>query len=315
MPASTIAEFGDRGAARPGRAPAVAYDFRRPTKISRDNVRALQMAYETFARRLTTLLTSGLREVCTVAVADIGQRSYDDYVGALESPTLMVPLAIAPLPGSGALQFSLPVALAAVDHMLGGPGGRQPTRTLTDIELGLLRGLLDQIAGVLRYALEPIVAIEPVVGAVEYTPQFLQVAGASDAMIVGEFDLAIGAEHSLLTIALPLASLLPRLNAQRPRETEAGDLAALSGAAAALRQRVGELALDVSLRFEPVVLTPARILSLAVGDVVPLTHRVGAPLTVHAGGTQYARAVAGKSGTRLAALVVSGPGASPKESK
>lgn len=313
MPAESIIDLPPRGALRaPVRAPVVAYDFRRPTKVSRDHVRSLQMAFETFARRLTTLLTSGLRQLCHVTPTDVRQQSYDDYIGGLESPTLIVPLGIVPLPGTGTVQFSLPIALAAIDHMLGGPGGRQPTRTLTDIETSLLGGLLDQVIGVLKYALEPIVALQPTIGTVEYNPQFLQAAGASDAMIVGEFEMVIGQERSPLTISLPLASLLPRLNAQRPHDVPA-DANLRDAATKRVRERLGELPLDVSLRFDPVGLSPTRVLSLAVGDLVPLTHRVGAPLTVHAGGVRYAHAVAGKSGNHLAALVVDGPSGTPKE--
>lgn len=303
-----------RGVVRaPARGPIVAYDFRRPTKISREHVRSLQMAFETFARRLTTLLTSGLRQICQVTVSDISQQSYDDYIGGLENPTLVVPLSIAPLPGTATMQFSLPITLAAIDHMLGGPGGRQQSRTLTDIEATLLRGLLDQIMGVLRYSIEPIVPMDPVAGAIEYNPQFVQASSASDAVIVGEFEMSIGEERSPLTISLPLASLLPRLNAQRPRESsqEADEKAAL--AAVRLRERLSDLPLEVSLQFDQVALSPTHILTLAVDDLVPLAHRVGAPLTVHAGGVRYARAVAGKSGTRLAALVVEGPSGTVKE--
>jgi flagellar motor switch protein FliM len=271
------------------------------------------MAYETFARRLTTLLTSGLRQVCQVTISDVSQRSYDEYIGRLESPTLMVPLTISPLTGTGTVQFSLPIALAAVDHMLGGPGGRQPVRTLTDIETSLLRGLLDQIVGVLRYALEPIVALEPTVGTIEYNPQFVQAAGAADAVVVGEFELVIGQERSPLRISLPLAALLPRLNATRRRDGTAAPEEPGAGALARLRDRVGDLPLDVALQFDAIALSPSRILALSAGDVVPLGHRVGAPLTLHAGGVRFAGAVAGKAGTRLAALVVHGPIVHPKE--
>lgn len=272
----------------------------------------MQMAYETFARGLTTLLTSGLRQLCQVSVADISQQSYDDYIGGLESSTLIAPLTIAPMPGTGTIQFSLNIALAAIDHMLGGPGGTQPARPLTEIEVGLLRGLLDQILGVLRYALEPIVAFEPIAGAIEHSPQFLQAAGAADAMIIGEFDLVIGRERSPLTIGLPLSALLPRLEAQRPRDAAASPNAE-HPAGAVLRDRLADVELAVSLQFDAVSLSPAHILSLAEGDIVPLSHQVGAPLSVHAGGTRYARAVAGRAGTRLAALVVEEPNTTVKE--
>ena len=69
---------------RPGANPTpvtrgpVAYDFRRPAKLSREHVRSLQVAHETFARRLTTLLTSGLRQVCHVELGEVTQQNYDE---------------------------------------------------------------------------------------------------------------------------------------------------------------------------------------------------------------------------------------------
>ena len=283
----------------------VPYDFRRPSKLSREHIRALQMAYETFARRMTTLLTSSLRQVCQVAVTDISQQSYEEYVTGLESQTLLAPLTLAPLAGTGVLEFSLPVALAAIDHMLGGPGGQQAPRTLTDIETTLMRGLLDQTVATLRYALEPIVAVSPALGPIEYNPQFVQAAGATDAVVVGEFEMVIGAEHCSMTLCVPLAPLLPRLMAQRPREgSDEVDPSAAETTARRLRERLGDVPLEVAVRFAPVALSPDRILTLAEGDLITLDHRSGAPLTLQAGGITFGSAVAGRSGNRLAALIV-----------
>jgi flagellar motor switch protein FliM len=266
------------------------------------------MAYETFARRTTTLLTSGLRQVCTVTVTEITQQSYEEYIGSLAPQTLMTPVSIQPIPGTGVLEFSLPVALAAIDHMLGGPGGAQVARTLTDIETTLLRGLLDQMSGTLRYALEPVLAVTPVLGKIEYNPQFVQAAGATDTVVVASFDMAVGKERCVLSICLPLAPLLPKLTAQRAREqADAQAELAAADTARRLRERLGDVPLEVSVRFAPLELSPSRILSLSEGDIVPLNHRVGAPLSVEAGGITFAQAVAGKSGKRLAALVVDTP--------
>jgi flagellar motor switch protein FliM len=282
----------------------VPYDFRRPTKLSREHVRMLQFAYGTFARRLTTLLTSGLRQVCQVSLSDISQQSYEEYITALESQTLMVPFTAAPLAGTCVLQFSLPVALAAVDYMLGGPGGEQVPRQLTEIEVTLLRGLIEQMTSVLRYALEPVAAINPDLGAIEYNPQFVQAAGATDAMVVADFDMIVGSEQSRVTLCMPLAPLLPLLIAQRPRSLDGDDVDGLASDARQLRERLGEVPLEVCVEFEPLSLTPGRILHLTEGDLVVLDHRVGAPLTVRAGGSAYAHAIAGRSGSRLAALIV-----------
>jgi flagellar motor switch protein FliM len=287
------------------RGEVTSYDFRRPTKLSREHVRLLQMAYDTFARRLATVLTSKLRQVCQVSLIDIAQYSYEEYVTGLDSQTLLVPVSAPPLAGTGVLQFALPTALASVDYMLGGPGGSQPARTLTDIETTLLGGLLDQMIGVLRYALEPIVVITPTLGAIEYNPQFLQAAGSTDAMVVAQFEMVVGSESGTATLCLPLVPLLPVLMMQRPTHVGA-DVDALGeqSAAALLRERLGEVPLDVSVQFESFRISPERILTLSEGDVVVLEHRVGVPLTLRAGATVFAQAVAGKAGNRLAALIV-----------
>jgi flagellar motor switch protein FliM len=290
-----------------GRVGAVPYDFRRPTKLSREHVRMLQIAYGTFARRLTTLLTSGLRQVCQVTLTEISQQSYEEYVTGLESQTLIVPFAAAPLAGTCVLQFSLPVALAAVDYMLGGPGGEQLPRQLTDIEATLIRGLIDQIVGVLRYSLEPIIAVTPDLGAIEYNPQFVQAASATDAMVIADFDMVIGSERSRVSLCLPLAPLLPVLIAQRPRALDGDDTVGAESAATLMRERLGDVPLEVSLEFRALSLNPTRILTLTEGELIVLDHRVGVPLTLRAGGTAYARAIAGRSGSRLAALIVDTP--------
>ena len=267
----------------------------------------LQMAYETFARRLTTLLTSGLRQVCKVTIVDISQRSYEEYVTELETQTLMVPISVPPLAGTGILQFSLPTALSAIDHMLGGPGGKQPPRTLTEIETTILRGLLDQMVDVLRYSFESIVAIHPSIDSIEYNPQFVAAATATDAMVVGEFEMVIGTETCPLTICLPLTPLLPKLTTQRTRVDSADATMVNNETARQLRERLGDVPVEITVRFSPVDLSPARILSLAEGDIVALSHKVGAPLTLRAGGVTFAKAMAGKSGSRLAALIVQTP--------
>jgi len=153
------------------------YDFRRPTKLSREHVRTLQIAYEAFARRHTTLLTTTLRAVSQVELISIGQQTYDEYIASLSSPTIVALFTIDPLPGTAILEFSLNTAMACIDHMLGGPGGPQPQRPLSEIETPLLKGLIERTLQELRYAFETIVTLNPEMTAIEYNPQFAQAGG------------------------------------------------------------------------------------------------------------------------------------------
>ena len=117
--------------------------------------------------------------------------------------------------------------------------------------------------------------------------------------------MVIGAQRCRLTLCVPLAPLLPRLMAQRPREGgDDVDPSAVAATARRLRERLGDVPLDVAVRFAPVTLSPDRILTLAEGDLITLDHRSGSPLSLQAGGITFGTAVAGRSGNRLAALVV-----------
>jgi flagellar motor switch protein FliM len=285
---------------------AVPYDFRRPTKLSRDHVRALQMCYETYARRVTTLLTSGLRQLCQVNLVAIEHQSYEEYIATLAPTTILSILDMGPLPGIALFEFSVPTALACVDYLLGGPGGDQPTRQLTDLETGLLRNLIEQMLSVLRYAVEPTIGLDPALRSIEFNPQFVQAAGASDGVIVGSFQMRVGNQVCVSTLCIPFASLLPRLQVGKEgRVQTAGEQQAEQQAARQVRAALGNVPVEVSLSFQPVQLTPNEIVRLEPGDVINLRHRVTTPLVVQSGGITFAHALAGRQGSRLAGLVVS----------
>jgi len=284
------------------------YDFRRPTKLSREHVRTLQIAYETFARQHATLLTTSLRAVSQVSLISIEQLTYDEYISSLSSPTIVAMFSIEPLPGTAILEFSLSTAMACIDHMLGGPGGPQPQRPLTDIESPLLNGMIERTLGELRYAFETIVAIRPQMTTIEYNPQFAQAGATSDAVIVSSFDMRVGTEECLATICLPFGSIFPKLQGDQGAAvlTESQRIAR----EIAYRNVVAGLEgapIEVSVKFQPVRMHPADLIGLRPGDVVPLAHPVSAPLAVTTADITFAHAVPGSHGTRLACLVVPSP--------
>jgi flagellar motor switch protein FliM len=295
-------------AGRPGRAAKTGpqpYDFRRPATLPREQVRAVQLACETFARRYSTLFTSTLRVVSHVTLVSIEQVTYEEYVAGLTTPTLMALIGMEPLPGTAILEFSLATAMVSVDHLLGGPGGPQPQRPLSELEIPLLRGLLDGALEELRYALEPLAVVRPQLGAIEYNPQFVHVAGPQDAMVVASFEMRVGtAEECVATMCLPLAMILPSLTedpdvvltpAQRiDRDQAYRDMAA----------GLQHVPVEVAVRFIPMRMHPAELVSLRPGDVLRLEHPLTAPMEVRAAGLTFAHAVAGSQGNRLACLVV-----------
>jgi flagellar motor switch protein FliM len=302
------------GPARAGRATRrskadgpLPYDFRRPTKLSREYVRRLQIVYETFARRYATLLTSTLRVVSHVTLVSIEQLTYDEYIASLASPTMLAQLTLEPLPGTAVLEFSLNAVMASIDHMLGGPGGAQPQRPLTDIETPLLRRLLERVLGELRFAFEPLVTVAPMLASIEYNPQFVQAGAASDAVVVASFEMRVGEEDCVATFCLPLGSIYAKLNEDTDVTYTPAQRLAREVAHRNMVAGLENTPIEVSVRFSSRTMSPADLAGLRPGDVVRLDHPVTAPLDVMAAGLTFARAVPGNQGSRLACLVVPSP--------
>jgi flagellar motor switch protein FliM len=284
------------------------YDFRRPTKLSREHVRTLQMAYESFARQYTTLLTSKLRAVSQVTLISIEQLTYGEYLDSLESPTVMALIELEPLPGTSILEFSLSSAMACIDHMMGGSGGKQPQRPLTEIEQPLIHSLLEHVLHEFRIAFEPIVEIRPTLIGMEYNPQFAQASAASDAMIVASFEMRIGAEDCVATICMPFGSVFAKLQheAGGPELSDAQRVSR-DQALRNMSLNLHSTPIDVSVRFESIRMAPSDLVALRPGDIIPLYHPVTSPLAVSSAGVTFAHAVPGSSGKRLACLVVPPP--------
>jgi flagellar motor switch protein FliM len=284
----------------------VPYDFRRPIQLSREHSRILQLGFDGFARQATTVFTSSLRTVCQVAIASIDQRSYAEYVDSLDAATYLTMFAADPMPGLGVLEIPLTATMSCVDHMLGGPGHTdQPQRPLTEIESGVIGGLIERLLGEMRYSLAGIVPLEPAITGTEYSPQFAQVAGAADVMVVASFDLRVDERPYRMTICLPFSGLLPHLSAAAaPAPASDRERAKRAQAAELLQSQFSEVPLEVAVRFRPTHLGPDDLAALVPGDVLRLSHPASAPLDVCVEKEIFAHATAGAQGQRLAALIV-----------
>ena len=287
----------------------VPYDFRRPIQLSREHQRILMLAFDNFARQASTVFTSSLRTVCQVTLRGIEQRTYNEYVDSLGNQTYMTLFTADPMPGLGVLEMPIFAIMSCVDHMLGGPGSDdQPNRALTEIETGVVRDFIARVLNEMRYSMASVLPLEPMPAAVEYSPQFAQVASPADVMVVAELELRIGERPHRMTVCLPFSGLHPYLsNASNPGPVSDRERAARVHAADLLRQQMDHVPVSVAVRLRPTQLGPIDLSALQTGDVLRLSHPATAPLEVTLDGTTFAHASPGARGQRLAALIVDTP--------
>jgi flagellar motor switch protein FliM len=268
--------------------PAVrSFDFRRPSKLTRDHIRSLEMVHETFAGQFATVLSSSLRVVATTAVTGIDELTYDEYVHELPSQTHLVFLSLEPLPGLTTLQLPLDSALVLVDLLLGGQGRRVPDRPLTDIESSLVRKLLERGLDELAFAYESVLQISPEITGHESNPQFAQTVAPSDLVVVVRFTLDVAtatpSDPAPITLCYPLSSLQPVLDAVAGTTQDGDGLRGAVEARQVMAARLHEVPVEVCVRFRPRPLSAEEILNLSPGDILVLPHAADAPLTASVG--------------------------------
>lgn len=265
----------------------------------------MQIVQETLARGFTTALASKLRAVCSVSIRDIEQRPYDEHVRELPNPASLTLLSLQPLGGAAMLHLPLRVGYAAAELLLGGVGGaNQPRRQMTDLELALVRSILELTLPEIRYAFETIVAIEPVIIAQESNPQFVQLAAPTDMVIVASFDIRIEAVTDVMTLCIPFSSLQPHLDALSITDRSNGETAEKI---AEDQQRVDRHIRSADVvtvaQFRSTIATSHEIVDLGIGDVLLFNHPVGVPLTLQTGGVPIFDVTIGRVNRHLALQV------------
>lgn len=279
------------------------YDFRRPNKLNREHVRALEIVGETFARQLTTVLGTSLRTGVTTSMDDISQYTYDEYVRELPNPTLLTVLDLPPLKGSALFHLPASLTMAIVDRLLGGTGGGHvPSRAPTEIELRLLTNLLDRVLDRLGVAFDPLVPVRPQLNRTESNPQFAQVSAPTDMVVVTAFTVKIDGSASPVSLAVPFTTLAPVLEQATNRDKVGDDELAIE-LRRTLESSLRHSGLEVRVRFDEITLPSRRIATLRPGDVLSLDQPVDTPLTVEVAGLPRFLATAGTKGRRVACLV------------
>lgn len=261
------------------------YDFRRPSQISRDDLRQLVAYCEQFSRRASVTLSSDLSALASVVPPDsIEQCTYEEFAAGLENPGHVVVLALRPGHGAAVLYLSSKVALTLVERKMGGPGSpEQRRRSLTDIEVGVLAELVNMLVHDLTQSIAPLVSVTGTVSRTESNPQLVQAVPATDVVTLLRFTLRFGALSDEVVFCLP-ASFWQEVFKGRPTEDGPALTEAQRRAQSTLERRLLDTPVEVRLRFDGIQVSVPDVAQLAVGDELPLNAHEGDQLIVDVAG-------------------------------
>ncbi|UZW07154.1 flagellar motor switch protein FliM, partial [Treponema pallidum] len=127
------------------------YDFRRPDKFSKEQMRTLSLMHETFARLTTTSLSAQLRSMVHVHVASVDQLTYEEFIRSIPTPSTLAVITMDPLKGNAVLEVDPSITFSIIDRLFGGTGqAAKVQRDLTDIENSVMEGVIVRILANVR---------------------------------------------------------------------------------------------------------------------------------------------------------------------
>ncbi len=282
------------------------YDFRRPDKFSKDQIRTLQMMHETFARLTTTALSAQLRALVSVHVASVDQLTYEEFVRSIPNPTTLAVINMDPLKGSGVLEIDPSITFTIIDKLFGGIGeSSRITRELTDIELSVMEGIIVRILGNLREAWSNVIDLRPRLGNIETNPQFAQIVPPNDMVVLITLETKVGEVEGMTNLCIPYITIEPiisKLSAQYwyssiRKGTTDENLAIIQG-------RLENVELQVVAELGEVSITMQEILNLTIGDVIKLPDtKVNSDMILRVGGRKKYKCRPGMIGSRIAVQI------------
>ena len=264
---------------------AQPYDFRRPDRIAKDQLRAIHLLHENFSRSLASSLSAYLRAYVVVNLVSVEQMSFLEFTQCLPSPTCMIALGLTPYDGSAVVELNPALVFPILEMLLGGTGktSAKITRETTEIEQSILEGLYRIILNDLRQAWSQVATLGFTIDSHETEPQLLQVLSPNEAVVAVSIEVRVGDTSGMMNIGVPaivVKMLRQRFDQQwstrRSHATEDNHARMLRIVAGA------EAQLDARLDATPV--TMETLLDLEPGDTLLLDYPVRRPLDLSVNG-------------------------------
>ncbi len=191
----------------------LGYDFKRPERVGKEQMRALQSLHDGFSRNLGASLSAVLRSMVEVRLISVDQLTYSEFVYSLTIPTCFNLLKPMPLDGNWVLDISPSLLFPIIDRMLGGgvSGDSTLKRPLSDIELRLATRISNVFLRELQTAWANIVELDIEVERVESNPQLVQIVPPNEVVVMVGFELSVGQVRGMINLCIPYNSI-ERLN-------------------------------------------------------------------------------------------------------
>ncbi len=283
------------------------YDFTKPNKFSKDQLRGLQRIHEQFCRAYSGLMSAKFRTRFNLQFQTIDQLTFGEFVRSLPNPSVLSVFEASPLPGSIVVQLSPDSAFIMHDRLCGGQGHVYGfSRGLTDIEMAVFkRQVIASFARILKDAWQDIETIDFRLEQLESNPQFLQLASDRDVVVVVSLRFEFNDVTDNFNICIPFRTIEPLLSKITQHRLFESLAPPDPEKIAQLKEKVKTVIIPIEVELGSAAVTAGDLLSLEVGDVIELDRKRTENVDVRIGSLTKFKATPGKLGDKLGVVITS----------
>jgi flagellar motor switch protein FliM len=282
------------------RARVVPYNFSSAGQISNDQLRAISMLNDLFARNLTHNLAAWLRTRFQVNLVSAEQIQFNEFLLRIPEISYVASVRLEPLGAISVLQLDLGLAPPIIDLLLGGDGKDGPLRELTDIEESILGSVVEIVCRELTVAWQP-VGLSFLFERRQMQTQVARLISVAEKTLCLSFEIRMPHSSGLLNLAFPAVvanTILRRLTTDWSRRRRpAGEAQARMGAA------VRRIRFGCSLQLPTVRLPASALENLEPGSILRLEMAANTLPLWRVGGQPLSQAQAIRQGPHRAARI------------
>ncbi|HSH36599.1 flagellar motor switch protein FliM [Schnuerera sp.] len=248
------------------------YDFMNPQKIAKDQLRTLEIIHENFGRLFQTFLSGYLRAPIKISILTVDQFAYSEFSNAVSNPAFLSIIDFTPLNGQILMDISTNVVYSMIDRLLGGDGTKeQEVRTFTEIELTLLKGMIDKSMTLFKEAWSNVIDLKPKLDKIEVNPQFAQIVPHNETIALITMNLEVGSVEGMINICIPYLVIEPILDKLSTRFWFSTTQKELSeNELLIIKKRMLDAKIPVKVELGSTYVRVKDILNLQEGDVIRL---------------------------------------------
>jgi flagellar motor switch protein FliM len=259
------------------------YDFKRPERVGKEQMRSLQTMHEGFGRNFGAALSALLRTIVELKLTSVDQLTYSEFVFSLENPTCFNLINAAPLEGQLILDINLSLLFPIIDRLLG--GGSDPTpparRPLTEIELRLVSRITDLFCKEMKQAWDNVMELDLSIDHVESNPQLVQIVPPNEVVVLISFELTIGDARGMMNLCIPFNSI-ERISTRLSANSWVtyGKKTATPDNIKRISSQLKDALVEVVVDLAETNISTSDLIGLRVGDIIATEKDVERPLTV-----------------------------------